>query len=70
MFANLEMLQFEKNKLKAEIGARQEVVIEERFDSASVWQSVILISSFLNEKNQSGWQEADVFSFRTFETWA
>ena len=67
---NLEMLQFEKNKLKAEIGSRQEVLIQENFDAASVWESVSLISSFLDEKIHSDWNQAESASSRTFETWA
>ena len=70
LFANLGMLEFEKNKLKAEIGSRNEVVIQEKFDASSVWQSVSLITSWLDKNQLTPMQTRDLASFRAFESWA
>ena len=64
------MLEFEKNKLKAEIGSRNEVVIREKFDASLVWQSVSLITSWLDKYQLTLMQTGDLASFRAFESWA
>ena len=43
IFTSLKMLELEKNKLKWEIGNRDWVVIPEKFDSSSVWNTVSMI---------------------------
>ena len=48
VFTSLKMLEFEKNRLKSEIGNRNQVVIPEDFDAASVWQTVSVMGSALN----------------------
>ena len=50
IFLTLKMLEFEKKKLKLEVGNCKDVTIEDVFDAASVWESVSLISHILNSK--------------------
>jgi len=74
VFSKLRILEFEKNKLKQKVRNKEEVIIKERFDASSVWQSVGLISSLLDDyklisqdSQEKGVHDADVISFCAFE---
>ena len=53
ILASLQMLEFEKNKIKGEVGCREEVRIQESFDAASVWQTVSMMSKALHGSSES-----------------
>ena len=44
VLSTLKMIEFEKNKIKVELGNRENALINENFDTSSVWEIVGLIS--------------------------
>ena len=53
IFTTLRMLEFEKNKIKSELGSRNDVSINGTFDTASLWEVVESLSDFLNNLMQT-----------------
>ena len=53
IFTTLRMLEFEKNKIKAELGNQNDVTINGDFDADSLWEVVESFSDFLNNLDQS-----------------
>ena len=47
VLSNLRMMDFEKNKMKRELGNQKDVLISENFDANSVWQTVSIKSEHL-----------------------
>ena len=50
VFSALRMLQFEKNKLKSEIGNREKIIIHQDFDASSLWEVASMMSFFLKDE--------------------
>ena len=72
IFTMLKMLELEKNKIKIELGNCEDASIDSEFDTASVWESVSLMSHFLTSKLQlsdisSTWPDPDKLSCRIFK---
>ena len=75
IFTTLKMLELEKNKIKIELGNCKDISIDDEFDTASVWESVSLISYFLTSKLQLSDEsplepDPDKLSHRIFEAHA
>ena len=50
---SVRMLEFKKNKLKRELGNREEIQLDKHFDSPSVWLTLAAMSHYLKESDQS-----------------
>lgn len=75
IFTTLKMLELEKNRLKRELGNRNQVSLSDNFDALSVWESVSLIGDAINDLQASNSDDInkpniDTISFRTFENYA
>ena len=83
IFTTLRMLEFEKNKIKSEVGNRNNVFISESFDAASLWEVVEGLADsidgqergtgrakIIGQDKETGFGKADIASFRSFESYA
>ena len=75
IFTTMKMLEFEKNRIKLEVGNRKDVSLEDSFDASSVWESVSLMAQFLKNMpetpvKQPTSSEGDKASNRAFEKYA